>query len=129
LATKSLSLQVPLLLLFQNPPPVVHYNPGFTSRVSELLEMVKHLQHIGNEPFPIVETPRPPEEEREEYKSTATQKEWIAKWKEKRDKWRDEEYLKSHRITRRMSSSRISFEAPQVKVFLPSCSSLPSILK
>lgn len=89
---------------------------GFTSRVSELLEMVKHLQHVGNEPFQIIETPRPPEEEREEYKSTQAQKEWLVTWKDRRNKWKEEQFFKTYKLSRRMSSSRISFEAPQIKV-------------
>jgi len=49
---------------------------GYTSRVSELLEMVNHLNEAGNKPFHVV--PEKPQEDAAEVEGIH---EWIAHWK------------------------------------------------
>jgi len=64
---------------------------GYTSRVSELLEMVKHLDGAGNEPFEVREEPKAPEEEKEEYQSSEAEKDFLKSWRERRDQSRQDQ--------------------------------------
>lgn len=57
---------------------------GYTSRVSELLEMVKHLQEAGNKPFTIV-----PEKPKEDASEVEGIHDWIASWKKRCDEQRE----------------------------------------
>jgi len=57
---------------------------GYTSRVSELLEMVAHLQEAGNKPFEVV--PDKPKEDEAEVEGIH---EWISKWKHRCDSQRE----------------------------------------
>lgn len=57
---------------------------GYTSRVSELLEMVSHLQEAGNRPFKIV-----PEKPKEDAAEVEGIHEWIARWRKKCDEQRE----------------------------------------
>lgn len=57
---------------------------GYTSRVSELLEMVAHLQEAGNKPFTVI-----PEKPKEDAAEVEGIHEWIAKWKKRCDEQRE----------------------------------------
>eukprot|EP01116_Phalansterium_solitarium_P019780 TRINITY_DN5655_c0_g1_i2.p1 TRINITY_DN5655_c0_g1~~TRINITY_DN5655_c0_g1_i2.p1 ORF type:complete len:522 (+),score=122.56 TRINITY_DN5655_c0_g1_i2:114-1679(+) len=63
---------------------------GYTSRVSELLEMVRHLDQSGLEPFEIKDDlSSTSEDEREVHKvSYELEREWLVSWRERRDKQR-----------------------------------------
>eukprot|EP01117_Protostelium_nocturnum_P003830 TRINITY_DN15096_c0_g1_i1.p1 TRINITY_DN15096_c0_g1~~TRINITY_DN15096_c0_g1_i1.p1 ORF type:complete len:720 (-),score=275.12 TRINITY_DN15096_c0_g1_i1:65-2224(-) len=65
---------------------------GNTSRVSELLEMVKHLDKVGNEPFEIKEESHAviAEQEKEQFaNSSENEKEFLAYWRNKCDSLRN----------------------------------------
>lgn len=83
---------------------------GFTSRVSELLEMVNHLSKVGNEPFEIVEDPGDASaaNQDKEYKGAMVSKEWLEEWKRRRDAHREVIFNKPE--MRRVPSGRISFD-------------------
>lgn len=69
---------------------------GYTSRVSELLEMVKHLDNVGNEPFEIREESLvSPEKEKEEYKSSESKLEFLKEWQQRRNQQREKEIANS----------------------------------
>jgi len=57
---------------------------GYTSRVSELMEMVKLLSKVGNQPFELKEELHP-EQEKEAYKGSETQREFLKHWRERSD--------------------------------------------
>jgi len=64
---------------------------GNTSRVSELLEMVRYLDKVGNEPFEVKEESHAvlAEQEKEQFeKSSENEKEFLAQWREKNDRLR-----------------------------------------
>eukprot|EP01114_Cavostelium_apophysatum_P013429 TRINITY_DN3254_c0_g1_i1.p1 TRINITY_DN3254_c0_g1~~TRINITY_DN3254_c0_g1_i1.p1 ORF type:complete len:733 (+),score=209.45 TRINITY_DN3254_c0_g1_i1:91-2289(+) len=67
---------------------------GYTSRVSELMEMVKHLNKVGNEPFELVEEEPSNETTKEQYASTEEQVEFLKQWRERRSKHRAEQLEK-----------------------------------
>src|SRR5690606_25593997 len=55
---------------------------GYTSRVWELLEMIKHLNTVGNRPFEIrVEKPI----SKEDFKEVAGTSQFIKEWKQRCD--------------------------------------------
>jgi ATP-binding cassette subfamily D (ALD) protein 3 len=83
---------------------------GYTSRVSELLEMVNHLDKVGNEPFDIKEEESTNilstnESLKEEIKNNEEEKQWILQWKERMKIYREEKIKKENHLKLRLSNS------------------------
>jgi len=66
---------------------------GNTSRVSELLEMIRYLDKVGNEPFEVKEESHAvlAEREKEQFgQASENEREFLAQWKLKIDKLREQ---------------------------------------
>jgi len=63
---------------------------GYTSRVSELMEMVRHLDKAGNEPFELKDEMGPlgQKREKEEVVDNDAARQFLKDWRERRDQYR-----------------------------------------
>eukprot|EP01012_Entosiphon_sulcatum_P020984 TRINITY_DN2580_c0_g1_i1.p1 TRINITY_DN2580_c0_g1~~TRINITY_DN2580_c0_g1_i1.p1 ORF type:complete len:727 (-),score=112.11 TRINITY_DN2580_c0_g1_i1:15-2195(-) len=88
---QGLSLAVGQLVLVGNKLTAI---AGYTHRVSELLEMVAHLNAAGNRPFKIMP------QEQDDFSTVVRTPEWMAAWRHRCDEQRSLRFALRHDVAR-----------------------------